>query len=655
MEEENTEKPENAVKSDGKISQFLLTVKSAGPSYGSFTNSFTCSDISSITSVDDLDHIDSHDEVLTEKKLKMESLYVENINEIDCFVPGVPVKVKINEFVRTPRSHVLSPNLYKIELEHGGFSWTIHRRHRHFLKMHTELMIAKATSQLPTTKREKIKSKLPSFPRRPEIAVIGRKNLEKRKRAFEMYLRLLLNNKELRNDRNVLEFAEICLVSFLYDCGQKNKESVVDKKAGGHKVIGLCSCCRCNCYWNERWLCLKDSYVLYINPKTFVIRDLLLIDSNFTVKSGRKNSGYRDGLVITNNARDLTVKCKSESDAREWVTAIAKVMAGTGSDWIKEHHHDSFAPIRRESRVQWFVDGEGYMASVAEAILKAEEEIFITDWWLSPELHLKRPVTDIKGWRLNELLREKAEHGVRVYVLMYKELEMTLSINSYHSKQVLQGMHGKNIKVLRHPDRVPGAATYLWAHHEKIVCIDQKVAFLGGIDLCYGRWDDHTHRLTDLPRIKPTRFTKTESTIAIMAKMITDAVGTEAGFSEKDSTDGDDSYGNFFIGKDFCNLYLKDFFELNKPEDDCIDRHELPRMPWHDIAAVVYGAAARDVARHFIQRWNFTKNLKAKEYLAYPLLLPRSYSPLPEVEIFDAENTVVADCQVAFSRFSDFQ
>ena len=48
---------------------------------------------------------------LTEKKLKMESLYVENINDIDCFVPGVPVKVKINEFVRTPRSHVLSPNL----------------------------------------------------------------------------------------------------------------------------------------------------------------------------------------------------------------------------------------------------------------------------------------------------------------------------------------------------------------------------------------------------------------------------------------------------------------------------------------------------------------------------------------------------------------
>ena len=40
---------------------------------------------------------------------------------------------------------------------------------------------------------------------------------------------------------------------------------------------------------------------------------------------------------------------------------------------------------------------------------------------------------------------------------------------------------------------------------------------------------------------------------------------------------------------------------------DFIDRHSTPRMPWHDIASAVHGKAARDVARHFIQRWNFTK------------------------------------------------
>ena len=50
---------------------------------------------------------------------------------------------------------------------------------------------------------------------------------------------------------------------------------------------------------------------------------------------------------------------------------------------------------------------------------------------------------------------------------------------------------------MRHPDHV-SSAVYLWAHHEKIIVIDQSVAFVGGIDLAYGRWDDREHRLTDV-------------------------------------------------------------------------------------------------------------------------------------------------------------
>lgn len=46
---------------------------------------------------------------------------------------------------------------------------------------------------------------------------------------------------------------------------------------------------------------------------------------------------------------------------------------------------------------------------------------------------------------------------------------------------------------MRHPDFVT-----LWAHHEKLLVVDQVVAFLGGLDLAYGRWDDVQYRLTDL-------------------------------------------------------------------------------------------------------------------------------------------------------------
>ena len=35
-------------------------------------------------------------------------------------------------------------------------------------------------------------------------------------------------------------------------------------------------------------------------------------------------------------------------------------------------------------------------------------------------------------------------------------------------------------QVLRHPDHLPGSGVIYWAHHEKLVAVDQKIAFIGG-------------------------------------------------------------------------------------------------------------------------------------------------------------------------------
>ena len=57
------------------------------------------------------------------------------------------------------------------------------------------------------------------------------------------------------------------------------------------------------------------------------------------------------------------------------------------------------------------------------------------------------------------------------------------------------------VQVMRHPDHIK-SSIYLWTHHEKTVVIDQRIAFLGGLDLCFGRWDDASHRLTDLGSVQ---------------------------------------------------------------------------------------------------------------------------------------------------------
>lgn len=80
-----------------------------------------------------------------------------------------------------------------------------------------------------------------------------------------------------------------------------------------------------------------------------------------------------------------------------------------------------------------------------------------------------------------------------------------------------------------------------------------------------------------------------------------------------------------WVGKDYVNWIKRDCVDVAKPFDDLVDRSSVPRMPWHDVACSVYGRCARDVGRHFIQRWNATKLEKRKFSNRYPHLIPKSY------------------------------
>ena len=51
----------------------------------------------------------------------------------------------------------------------------------------------------------------------------------------------------------------------------------------------------------------------------------------------------------------------------------------------------------------------------------------------------------------------------------------------------------------------------MWAHHEKIVVIDQTLAFVGGIDLAFGRWDNECHEISDSHPSPPEEITREEA------------------------------------------------------------------------------------------------------------------------------------------------
>jgi phospholipase D1/2 len=60
----------------------------------------------------------------------------------------------------------------------------------------------------------------------------------------------------------------------------------------------------------------------------------------------------------------------------------------------------------------------------------AQESIYSLDWWLSPELYLRRPPSRNEQYRLDALLQAAAERGVQVNVIVYKEVEAALTLDS---------------------------------------------------------------------------------------------------------------------------------------------------------------------------------------------------------------------------------
>uniref|UniRef100_A0A8B9K3W9 Phospholipase n=1 Tax=Astyanax mexicanus TaxID=7994 RepID=A0A8B9K3W9_ASTMX len=595
------------------------------------------------------------------------------------FLTSFPITAKILEVERFASAQ----DLFRIELRHGNFTWIVKRKEKHFMELHRELRTYKTLLRIPlpsrthTERRQTVRHtrQMPTLPRGGGDELVREEQVSSRRKQLEDYLNKLLKMPMYRNYHATMEFIDVSQLSFIHDLGPKGLEGIVYKRSGGHRIPGL-NCCGHSkiCYrWSKRWLVVKDSFLLYMKPDSGSISFVLLVDKEFCIKMDSKDTETKHGIRVDSLSRNLVLKFSSYRHARWWGQAIDEFVRKHGSAFLQDHRFGSFAKQAENIPAKWYVNGKTYMEDVANALEEAEEEIFITDWWLSPEIFLKRPVVEGNRWRLDCILKRKAQKGVRIFVMLYKEVELALGINSEYSKRTLLQLH-PNIKVMRHPDHV-SSSVYLWAHHEKIVVIDQSVAFVGGIDLAYGRWDDREHRLTDVGSV--TRTLNTSAEVINNFHYNGKAIGTDTvelpklkgygktrrnrfsirkhlqkhGLAPADSVSSIDSseektaqdlqadviglMGNtrFWHGKDYCNFVHKDWIQLDKPFDDFIDRHITPRMPWHDIASVLHGKAARDVARHFIQRWNFTKIMKPKyRSLSYPYLLPKSLSSANEIK-----------------------
>ncbi|KAF2817255.1 phospholipase D [Mytilinidion resinicola] len=380
-----------------------------------------------------------------------------------------------------------------------------------------------------------------------------------------------------------------------------------------------------------KWFMVRQSYIICVDsPEEMNVHDVILVDPNFTIQAkGRlrdqkpkeiasqaKASATHPNhhrLRLQNSERTIKLLAKSEKLLVQFEDSITFMLQN--NDWAKPHRFGSFAPVRHKVFAQALVDGRDYMWNVSRAISMARDVIYIHDWWLSPELYMRRPAAISQKWRLDRLLKRKAQEGVKIFIIMYRNINTAIPIDSEHSKLSLLGLH-PNVFVQRSPNQFR-QNTFFWAHHEKLLVVDHAIAFCGGIDLCFGRWDTPQHAVVD------DKLT-----------------GFELSDAPKDA-----DHCQLWPGKDYSNPRVQDFYGLDKPYEEMYDRTKIPRMPWHDISMQMVGQPARDLTRHFVQRWNYILRQRKTSRPTPTLLPPPDFVPA-EIEALGLEGT----CEVQVLR-----
>ena len=196
----------------------------------------------------------------------------------------------------------------------------------------------------------------------------------------------------------------------------------------GHLLKVQFCCDNAKVLYKKRWLILKDSYIVYLNQKkNNLVRFVMLVDRSFKCDETHRVGAFH-ALVVKNLQRTLVLKFKNSQTQKEWHEKIMHMIHETGRYFYDNNFltYDSFAPYRPNQTCKWYVNASQYMEHVMHALNSAREEIYITDWWMCPELYLKRPTDDLQ-YRLDKILLKKAKEGVKVYVLLFKGICATYS------------------------------------------------------------------------------------------------------------------------------------------------------------------------------------------------------------------------------------
>lgn len=148
--------------------------------------------------------------------------------------------------------------------------------------------------------------------------------------------------------------------------------------------------------------------------------------------------------------------------------------------------------IEPAGRFALIVDAADYFRHAKAAMLNAEQRIMLLGWDFDVRIELEPGQQTLEGPnRLGDFLAWLPERrpGLRIFVLKW-DLGVFQALGRGMAPMFVKNWTtGKRLRFKLDGMHPPGAA-----HHQKIVVIDDALAFCGGIDITVDRWDTREHR-----------------------------------------------------------------------------------------------------------------------------------------------------------------
>ena len=316
------------------------------------------------------------------------------------------------------------------------------------------------------------------------------------------------------------------------------------------------------------------------------------------------------------------------------------IATATMNHWV----HNGFAQFTAGNRVKAHLGGKEYFAALLEAFTQAQKTIYITGWQVNWDAQLADGVRLVDSL----LAAVMAAPSLKVYIMPWKD-PYPMETYSAATERVFAALNSHVGRRAFHVLRAGSKSGKFFSHHQKCVIVDERLAFVGGIDLAYGRYDDNYGMQADTAGRKGMNMYN--PCVPVMAAgrgynpMEEYATPHADPRLDRDPSAREQAKKREAVSVTRIIDAVLTRRESQSPgkakESTYLDAKIQPRMPWQDYQVEIEGPAVYDLIANFVLRWN-----------SYPPHYPKSslLTQTPQLHIPTTRPERVGSCHVQVLR-----